>query len=81
MVLVPQMFALPGLVQADVVLIQEEKTLATFNFEFYVNQAPVDGTEPEAQSYYKVVTLEQINAAIANLEQQVDELTRMVSEL
>ena len=66
---VPQMFALPGLVRADVLLIQGEKTLATFNFEFYVNPAPVNGTEPEAQSFYKVASLDQINGAISVLEE------------
>ncbi len=92
LILVPQMFALPGLVQADVAMVQEDKVLATFNFEFYVNRAPADGTEPEAQSYYKVATLEQINAAItalqewqtgtdellAHLEHEVYELKRIV---
>ncbi len=66
---VPQMFALPGIVQADIVFVQDDKTLATFNFEFYVNPAPADGTEPEAQSYYKVATLDQINSAITALEE------------
>ena len=93
LVLVPQMFAMPGLVQTDVALIAEEKVLATFNFEFYVHRAPSDGTEPEIRDYYRVATLEQINDAIAqlqdwqestdrllaNLEHHVDELTRMVN--
>ena len=37
---VPQMFALPGLVRADVLLIQGEKTLATFNFEVLCKPRP-----------------------------------------
>lgn len=95
LVLVPQMFALPGLVQADVALVNGEKTLATFNFEFYVNQAPANGTEPQAMNYYKVVTLEQINQAIgalqewqtgadrllAHLEHEIFELRRQIEEL
>ena len=95
LILAPQMFALPGLVQADVVLVNGENTLGTFNFEFYVNQAPVDGTEPRIQDYYKVATLEQINNAItalqegqahgdwllANLEHEVEELKRIVFEM
>lgn len=78
---VPGMFALPGVVQADVVLISGEKTLATFNFEFYVNRAPADGTEPEIQNYYKVSSLEQINEALLALEQEIYELKRSISEL
>lgn len=68
LITIPQMFALPGLVQADVLFRLGSKLLATCNFEFYVNRAPADGTEPEAQSYYKVATLEQINAALADLQ-------------
>ena len=74
---VPQMFALPGIVQADIAFIQGEKTLATFNFEFYVNPAPADGTEPEVHSYYKVASLDQINAAIGALEQDITLLKQM----
>ena len=95
LVLVPQMFALPGLVQADVALVSGEKILATFNFEFYVNQSPANGTEPQAQDYYKLFTLEQLNSAItalqewqagtermlAHLEQEIYELRRQVNNL
>lgn len=70
----PQMFALPGLVQADVALIQEDKVLATFNFEFYVNRAPANGTQPEVQNYYKVSTLEQLNTQLTHLETLITEL-------
>lgn len=71
---VPQMFALPGLVQADVALVQDSKVLATFNFEFYVNRAPVSGTQPEVQDYYKVSTLEQLNTELIHLETLITEL-------
>lgn len=91
---VPHMFALAGIVQMDVVFVAGEKTLATFNFEFYVNPAPVNGTEAEAQDFYKVATLDQINEAIAamqslvaaqdeiiaNLEHDVSELKSIVLE-
>lgn len=68
LVLTPQMFLRPGLVQADVVLVTPDRTLATFNFEFYVNRSPVEGTEPQAENFYKVFTLEQINKTITELE-------------
>lgn len=74
LVLVPQMFALPGLVQADVAMVQGNKVLATFNFEFYVNRAPANGTEPKAQNYYKVATLDQLNAQLIHLETLITEL-------
>ena len=81
LVLVPQMFALPGIVQADVALIQEDKTLATANFEFYVNPAPANGTEPQAQDYYKVATLTQINGALEALEQWRAEADLLLTHL
>lgn len=95
MILPPQMLTLPGLVQADLVLIAPENTLATFNFEFYVNPAPADGTAPEAESFYKLSTLDQINSAItalqtwqeatdqllAHLEHEIDGLKRAINEM
>jgi hypothetical protein len=94
-VLPPQMLAQPGLVQADLLLVSPEKTLATFNFEFYVNPAVVTGSSPEAGSFYKLSSLDQINAAIAalqtwqtdtdrliaHIEQEVFELKRIVNEM
>ncbi len=77
LLLVPQMFAFPGLVTADVALVQGSKVLSTFVFEFYVNRGAASGTSAQAQSYYKVATLEQINAAIGGLQTwqtQADEL-------
>ena len=65
---VPQMFALPGLVRCDVLLVQGDKTLATFDFEIYVNRSPVDGCETQVQDWYKLSSLEQINEAIAALQ-------------
>lgn len=65
--LVPQMTAAHGTVQADVAFIQGEKILATCNFEIYVNQSPATGAEAEAQSYYNVVTLAQINEQFQDL--------------
>lgn len=63
---VPQMFAMPGIVQADVAFVYGENVRTTFNFEFYVHPAPVNGTEPEVQDYYKVATLDQINAFVTD---------------
>jgi len=94
-VIAPQLLALPGIVQGDIAFIQGEKTLATFNFEFYVNPVPTSGVEPEILPYYRVATLEQINAALeeirqaqagmdqllAHLEHEVDNLKRIVNDL
>lgn len=74
LVMIPQMFVLPGLVQADVAFTLGEEVLATFNFEFYVNPAPVNGTQPEIQDYYKVSTLDQLNAALEDLQAQITQL-------
>ena len=75
------LMANPGLVTLDVVFLFEDRTLATFDFEIYVNRAPVSGTAPDAPmgSYYRIANLEQINqeldklrAAIENLGGKVD---------
>ncbi|MCI8619965.1 MAG: BppU family phage baseplate upper protein [Oscillospiraceae bacterium] len=63
--LAPQMLTYAGTVCADVVLVQEDKRLATFNFIIHVEIAPTSGAALESQDYYKVVTLDQINAALA----------------
>ena len=65
---VPQMFALPGLVRCDVMLTQGEKTLATFDFEIYVNQVPTAGSKTQVEDWYKLSSLEQLNSAIAALQ-------------
>ena len=92
---VPQMFALSGLVRCDVMLTQGEKTLATFDFEIYVNRVPTDGSSTQVQDWYKLSSLEQINSAIdalqeqqammdqqfANLEHEVFGLKRMLEEM
>lgn len=56
------MLAKPGLVTVDVVLLCEGRSLATFDFEFYVNPSAADGTESQARSYYRITTLDAINA-------------------
>ena len=81
LVMVPQMFVLPGLVQADVAFTVGEAVLATFNFEFYVNPAPVNGTQPQLQDYYKVSTLEQLNAALEALQTQITQLRQALESL
>lgn len=81
LMLAPQMFALPGAVRCDVALIQGAKRLATFDFEFYVNRAAVNGTEPQIQDYYNVATLDQINAAIDNANRLLDDLYHRVTQL
>ena len=52
-----------GLTQMDVTFLYEGRTLSTFNFEIYVNRAPATGMEATMQDYYRIVRLDQINAA------------------
>lgn len=80
-ILPPQMLSMPGLGRADLLLVYPEKTLATFYFEFYVNPAPVDGTEPDAESFYKLITLDQINAAISALQTWQADMDKNFSNL
>ena len=74
LVMIPQMFALPGLVQADVAFTDGADVLATFNFEFYVNRAPATGTAPEIRDTYKVSTLDQLNQTLESLQNQISQL-------
>lgn len=59
--LTPQMMTCHGVIQADVLFVHQDYVLATGSFEIYVNLAPTTGTEPQAQNYYHVSTLDQIN--------------------
>lgn len=68
----PQMFQKHCIVFLDVALCMDGITLATCNFEFYVNPAPADGTESAVQSYYRVTTLEQINTSLDAMQEQID---------
>ena len=70
------LMANPGLITMDVVLLFEDRTLATFDFEIYVNRAPVSGTEVTAQfsNYYRIANLEQINAEFDKLRAAIEAL-------
>lgn len=68
------MLAKPGLVTVDVTLLYEGRQLSTFDFEFYVNRAAADGTESQAQSYYRVTTLDAINAEFDTLRAAIEAL-------
>lgn len=77
--LAPQMLTCPGPVKADVVLTSGTSFLATFDFQAEVARSPVDKATLESQNYYKVASLEQINAALEALNQKI--LTLTVQEL
>lgn len=72
--LAPQMLTAAGAVCTDVVLVQGETRLATFNFVIQVEIAPISGAALESQDYYKVVTLDQINAALAERVKTVNSI-------
>lgn len=70
--LVPEMLARESIVWTDVVFTREDKILATGNFEIYVNQTPAKGTEAEAQSYYRVASLDTLNDWIGRTEAEME---------
>lgn len=78
-VLAPQMLAEPGSVRVDAAIISGTQVLATFDFSIQVERSPVDNAELESQDYYKVASLEQINAALDNLRLSVGECVRTVN--
>lgn len=71
---ISDMMAYPGLVTVDVLLAEGEKMLATFNFEIYVNRAAAEGSDAEAAGYYRVASLETINAELDALRAAVTAL-------
>lgn len=68
------MMAHPGLVTVDVLLAEKAKKLATFNFEIYVNRAAAEGSDAEAAGYYRVASLDAINAELDALRAAVTAL-------
>ncbi len=68
----PRKYQSHCIVFLDLALNRNGVTLATCNFEFYVNPAPADGTEAAVESYYRVTTLEQINDGLAAMQTQID---------
>lgn len=73
--LAPQVFTCPGIVRCDVVLTKETEILSTFDFEIDVGPSPVNDDMLESQDYYKVVSLEQINAVLEALEESLEEVS------
>lgn len=70
------LMANPGLITLDVVFLFEDRSLATFDFEIYVNRAPVSGTTPDAPiaNYYRIANLEQINQELDKLRAAIENL-------
>ncbi len=70
------LMANPGLITLDVVFLYRDHTLATFDFEIYVNRAPVSGTVPDAPlaDHYRVHNLEQINEELDKLRAAIEAL-------
>lgn len=78
---VPAMLARPGIVRTDIAFLVGERTIGTFDFEFYVNPSPADGTEPQAQNYYRVTTLEQINKELESLPEIRGDVAEMYPQV
>ena len=78
---VPQMFVLPGLVRCDVLLVQGEKALATFDFEFYVNRAAQEGKDPEPQDWYCQGSQGNTDAAVEALQQWQAQMDQRFAQL
>lgn len=70
------MMATGGLVIMDIMLLYEGRTLSTFNFEMYVDRAPVSGSEvtEQLQNYYRISSLEEINAELDTLRAAIEAL-------
>lgn len=79
--LAPAVLAFAGQVFADVLLIAGEQLLATGCFRIDVEQVPAEGGEPQMQHYYRLSTLDRINAAFAELEEQQQALQNNLQRL
>lgn len=67
------MLASPGLVTMDVVFLYRDQVLSTFDMEIYVERAPTTGTEVTAHagSYYRVASLDAVNAELDKLRSAI----------
>lgn len=74
------MFIQPGLVRTDAAFLVGETVIATCNFEFYVNRAPVNDLQPEQQNY-PVHSLAAIRETLADLQSQIDRLQEAMEAL
>ena len=67
--------ALRGLVTMDVLLLQDDWRLATFNFEMFLDLPPVDATAAtEMGNYYRIGSLDAIHAEFAKLRTAIEAL-------
>ena len=69
--LAPQMLTSPGAVQCDVALVNGTEVLATFDFWLVVEPSPAEGTDTGSQNYYRVQTLDELNAVLDSFEQEI----------
>lgn len=69
--LAPQMLTCPGKVQCDVALVNGTEVLATFDFWLIVDPSPSEGTDTGSQNYYRVQTLDELNAVLDSFEQEI----------
>lgn len=69
--LAPQMLTCPGKVQCDVALVNGTDVLATFDFWLIVDPSPSEGTDTGSQNYYRVQTLDELNAVLDSFEQEI----------
>ena len=69
--LAPQMLTCPGKVQCDVALVNGTDLLATFDFWLIVDPSPSEGTDTGSQNYYRVQTLDELNAVLDSFEQEI----------
>lgn len=69
--LAPQMLTCPGKVQCDVALVNGTEVLATFDFWLIVDTSPSEGTDTGSQNYYRVQTLDELNAVLDSFEQEI----------
>lgn len=69
--LAPQMLTCPGKVQCDVALVNGTDVLATFDFWLVVDPSPSEGTDTGSQNYYRVQTLDELNAVLDSFEQEI----------
>lgn len=79
--LVPQVLALAGQVQVDVVLTQGMRQLGTGSFMIYVNRAPVTGAEPQMPVYYHVFSLEQVNRELDTIYAWLQRLQTLAEDM
>lgn len=72
--LAEQVLTFPGKVICDVAMVNGFDVLGTFDFDIIVDKSPESGTDTSSQPYYKVTSLDDLNAILEEFEGRIESI-------